>query len=324
MVRNLTTVHTERRQDALSDILAVNADWRQNRESTIARYKGLVSAKRYAYTETERLLSWGRWLSWPVIFVSAIHIWESVSRIAPEGVTALHLPDWAYHTAAFLFTVLIDIVAVYLLKSNTALAYTSNRNNQSIWFFYILTALLNASFIAGNSPDATAIFKAGIVEVLGNMFIILLPITVPIAIWAIEQSNQKLEASKITLSVDIATLNGLIVSNERANSGNSASIDNKPIVEKLLSTDIAQAIVAPQQNAENNIVDTLPVQETMNKSHQEGAGIVETTIENNSDAYRCMKCDALLPDRGSKRANQGYRMSTKRYGCSTCNPNKTA
>lgn len=297
----------------LSEILAVNSDWKLNRDSAVAHYGGIKSAKGFALKSTEGLLAWGRFLSWPVIFVSAVHIWESVSRIAPETVSALSLPPQTYHIAALLFTILIDVVAVYILKANTALAYTTTEKNSSIWFFYILTALLNGSFVAANSPDATDALQNGLIEFYGNIFVILLPITVPIALWAIEEANKKLEASKIALTVDIATLDGLIKSNSVSNSHSNNGSNNTHIavtnnsrsvepIDKVLETDSYPNGVLPQQTIVNHS---------------------EEVVTANNDAYNCLKCGALLPDRGSKRKNQGYRMSTKLHGCPTCNPKKS-
>lgn len=232
-----TTANTE---DTLADILSINADWRNNRESTIARYAGIKAAKSHAAIEITNLLYWGRKLSYAVIFVSAIHIWETVSRIAPENATALLLWPAVYHVAALLFTVIIDIVAVFLLKAETALAYTKNNPNKAIWFFYFVTAVLNGAFIAANSPDATAALKNGLVEWYGNLFIILLPLTVPVALWAIERTNQRLEVGKITLTVDIATLDGLIRSNKN-------NAETAPLNRVLEQNSYPEGIVPPDE-----------------------------------------------------------------------------
>lgn len=292
----------ETNTETLASILAVDDTWKKSRNSTVARYEGIAQAKQHALAQSKSLLTWGRWLSWGVIFVSAIHIWESVSRIAPASIGVLHLHKYVYWGASLLFTILIDVVAVYILKANTVLAYTGTKRNRSIWFFYALTALLNAAFIAANSPDATAILRAGIIEGLGNIFLILLPITVPVSMWAIESQNQRLEAGNIMLSVDIATLKGIIIHANTApitinNTANTVHISgvSASTIDKVLSNNETPDRVLPLQSSIGVIEATMPV------------------IKSN-----CQKCGALLPDLGDARRNNMKWVSTARHGCTTC------
>lgn len=265
----------------LSTLLSIDDNWRNSRDGTIARYKGIKTAKDYALKETNSLLTIGRYLSYAVVFVSAIHIWESVARIAPANVPMLHLHAMVYYIAALLFTILIDITAVFILKAHTALAYTGAKGSNAIWFFYFITALLNAAFIAGNSPDATDNVRNTLIALLGNSFIVLLPITIPIALWSIEESNKKLEAGKISLTVDIATLEGMIESNLKDAGKETGTQDNRTLViNQVLETDTYPDKVLP--------------------------------------ALTCAKCEALLPTTGDAKKDRGVWLSTHRFGCKVC------
>ena len=294
-------------QETLADILRVNEGWKNNRDSTVARYKGIVSAKQHALEESKKLLNWGRWLSWGVIFVSAIHIWESVSRIAPASIGVLHLDKYIYWGASLLFTILIDTVAVYILKSDTVLAYTGTKKSIAIWFFYILTALLNAAFVAANSPDATDALRTGLIEVLGNAFLILLPITVPVALWAVEKQNQYLEAGNIMLSVDIATLNGVITHNTTP----TVTITN---TSNTLSIGTVSANTIDKVLADNETPDrVLPLESNIGVIQRE---VEPITLPMSKD--HCQKCGALLPDNPNSRSRHMKWISTAKHGCSTC------
>lgn len=282
LVARSSAVNTD--ANDLSTLLSIDGNWRNSRDGTIARYKGIKTAKDYALKETNSLLAIGRYLSYAVVFVSAIHIWESVARIAPANVPMLHLHAMVYYIAALLFTILIDITAVFILKAHTALAYTGAKGSNAIWFFYFITALLNAAFIAGNSPDATDNVRSTLIALLGNSFIVLLPITIPIALWSIEESNKKLEAGKISLTVDIATLDGMIDANLKEAGKETAAQDNRTLViNQVLETDTYPDKVLP--------------------------------------ALTCAKCDALLPTTGDAKKDRGVWLSTHRFGCKVCKSN---
>lgn len=197
-------------QETLSDVLSIDVLWRDSKPATIARYKGILTAKSYALQQTSKLLFFGRKLSWCVVFISALHIYETVASISPGFVPGLRLPSVVYYSAALLFTVLIDTVAVFLLKASTTLAYSGARGNKAIWFFYGLTAFLNGSFIAANTPQMTESLRSFLLGAYGNMFIFLLPLSVPIAMWAIEDTVKTLEVAKLKLTVDTSTLHGML------------------------------------------------------------------------------------------------------------------
>lgn len=282
LVARSSAVNTD--ANDLSTLLSIDGNWRNSRDGTIARYKGIKTAKDYALKETNSLLTIGRYLSYAVVFVSAIHIWESVARIAPANVPMLHLHAMVYYIAALLFTILIDITAVFILKARTVLAYTGAKGSNAIWFFYFVTALLNAAFIAGNSPDATDNVRSTLIALLGNSFIVLLPITIPIALWSIEESNKKLEAGKISLTVDIATLDGMIDANLKETGKETAAQDNRTlIINHVLEKDTYPDKVLP--------------------------------------ALTCAKCNALLPTTGDAKKDRGVWLSTHRFGCKVCKSN---
>lgn len=280
----------------LDDVLTVNDEWKNNRNSIIARYKGIKETKEHTHNEVTNLLRFGKKLPYAVVFVSAIHIWEIVARIAPNSVPQLKLDPFLYHTSALVFILLIDVIIVYIKKAYTALAQVKVKESLSIWFFYVLTALLNAAFIAANSQDANSTLKNLLVEVYNTLFLFMLPITIPIAINSIEESNKKLQAFKVLLMVDIATFTGLIEVND--NKGTTV-IENKTLI---VSTPI-------DTTPKIGTVDTLENVVTQNK---EADKIVQSKV------YRCAKCDALMPTSGNAKTDQGAWLATNRFGCKVC------
>lgn len=196
--------------ETLAELLSIDAQWSNSKDATLARYRGILAAKTQALFSVSFLHSWGKFLSWSIIFISAIHVWESISTIKPDFVTALKLPDTIYHLAALLFTLMIDVCVVFIVKSNSACAYVGAQPNKASIFFYIVTGLLNGVFISSHTPVMNEDLRGFVIPVLGTIFVFLLPASVPIAIYAVEQSNQMLEAAKLKLTVDIATLRGMV------------------------------------------------------------------------------------------------------------------
>lgn len=279
----------------LDDILTISADWRNSRESIIARNQGIKEAKENTLKETNGLLWIGKKLSYAVVFVSAVHIWETLARIAPSYVPPLQLDPFVYHASAFVFTVMIDIIAVFKQKAHGVLSQVKVKTTRSIWYFYAITALLNATSIAANSPNASQWLKNGLVEFFSNLFLFLLPLCIPIAIIGIEESNKQLQALKVLLTVDIATLSGLIDANKTP-----VVVENKTVVINNTST-------PPQLGT----VDTLENVVTQNKT-------VDKVVA--SKVKTCAKCGALLPSTGNGRKDQGAWLATRHNGCEMCKP----
>lgn len=158
----------------------------------------------------EALLRWGRLLTWAIVFVSALHIWETVAAIAPSDAGTLHLPAWLYHSAALGFTLMIDACALYIVKANATAAYTSAPPIRWTLFFYVVTALLNASFVATYAPAISPTLQAQLLPLLSTAFVFLLPLSVPIGIIAVEAASRTLEAARLTLLVEVTTLRELL------------------------------------------------------------------------------------------------------------------
>jgi hypothetical protein len=193
----------------LAQSFAIDPALLQSRAAQEARRRGVLLAKSQALRGAESMLAWGRLLGWGIIFVSAIHIWESVSAIAPAGVAPLRLPDAVYHGAALLFTLLIDAAALYVSRANAIVALAGGPPSRWAAYFYALTALLNAAFVAGHAPALDAHARDQILGLLNALFVIILPASVPAGMVAVERSRRMLEVCRLSLLEEVATLRGL-------------------------------------------------------------------------------------------------------------------
>ncbi|MBX0328356.1 hypothetical protein K2Z83_11780 [Oscillochloris sp. ZM17-4] len=197
---------------ALAQTFAIDPALLQTKAAHEARRRGILIAKQQALRAAEGLLAWGRTLTWAVVFVSAIHIWETVAAIAPAHVGTLQLPAAIYHGAALAFTLMIDACALYIAKANAAAAFVGAPANRWTIYFYLVTALLNASFVARHAPAIDATVQAQLLPLLAGSFVLLLPLSIPAGIVAVEASNRTLEAARLALLVEVETLRGLVVS----------------------------------------------------------------------------------------------------------------
>ncbi|NNJ13067.1 hypothetical protein EKD04_022330 [Chloroflexales bacterium ZM16-3] len=194
----------------LAALLSIDPALLERPEAQAARQRGLLRAKAEALRSAEGLLAWGHLLTWAIIFVSAIHIWESVAAIAPAHVGALQLPAAVYHGAALAFTLMIDACALYIAKANAAAAFVGAPSNRWTIYFYLVTALLNASFVARHAPAIDVTVQAQLLPLLAGSFVLLLPLSIPAGIVAVETSNRTLEAVRLALLVEVETLRGVI------------------------------------------------------------------------------------------------------------------
>jgi hypothetical protein len=181
----------------------------QSRAAQEARRRGVLQAKQEALRAAEALLGWGRLLGWGIIFVSGIHIWETVATIAPEGVGHLVLPDAVYHLAALGFTLMIDAVALFVARANAVAHLAGAAPSPWSAYFYAVTALLNAAFVASHAPALEAATREQLLPLLGTLFVVILPVSVPAGIVAVERSRRTLEICRLGLLAEVATLREL-------------------------------------------------------------------------------------------------------------------
>lgn len=179
-------------------------------EAQRARLAGVMLAKREALQTARRLVRLAMPLTVAVLLVSFVHLWQLVSGIVPAYVSALRLPDWVHHLSNAALIVSIDCVAVYLLASRKALAYIGeSRQGRAIWFFYVLTALLNGVVILSQMPGLP-----GWLDPVRDLGLIvsafMLAILVPLSIAAIERAHHVAEYARLTLIVDVQTLMQLV------------------------------------------------------------------------------------------------------------------
>lgn len=196
-----------------------------------ARQRGILLAKQQALQGAEALLRYGSALTWVIVFVSALHIWEIVAAIAPREITALRLPAPVYHGAALAFTLMIDACALFVSRANAVSAFVTGATpNRWGLYFYGVTALLNASFVASHAPAIAPHIQNQILPLLSASFVILLPLSVPVGIIAVEASMRTLEACRLALVIEVTTLRGITTSPREAARADSHSASG-PIVE---------------------------------------------------------------------------------------------
>lgn len=216
------TIHSDhQRRHTLAQTFTIDPALLQSRAAQEARRHGILQAKQEALRTAAALLRWGRFLGWSIIFVSAIHIWESVASIAPADIGHLTLPAIVYHLAALGFTLMIDAAALFVSRANAVAALAGAPRSRWTIYFYAVTALLNAAFVAGHAPALDAAARAQILPVLGALFVIILPISVPAAIVAVEHSRHTLEICRLALLAEVATLRELNAVAPRPSSGGS-------------------------------------------------------------------------------------------------------
>lgn len=216
------TIHADHpRRHTLAQSFTIDPALLQSRAAQEARRYGILQAKQDALRTADALLRWGKFLGWIIIFVSAIHIWESVASIAPADVEHLTLPAIVYHLAALGFTLMIDAAALFVSRANAVAALADAPRSRWTVYFYVVTALLNAAFVAGHAPALDAATRAQILPALGALFVIILPISVPAALVAVEHSRRTLEICRLALLADVATLRELGAATPRVPNGGS-------------------------------------------------------------------------------------------------------
>lgn len=227
----------------LAQSFAIDPGLLQSKAAQEARRRGVLLAKQQALRAAEGLLAWGRLLGWAIIFVSAIHIWESVASIAPSEAGQLHLPGPVYHLAALAFTLMIDAVALFVSRANAVAELAGAPASRWTLYFYAVTALLNAAFVASHAPALDAAARAAILPRLGALFVVILPVSVPAGIVAVEASRRSLEVCRLALLAEVATLRELVSAGRSAPACASASPQNAAAPVLAASTGPAEPLV---------------------------------------------------------------------------------
>jgi hypothetical protein len=180
-------------------------------EAQIAHHRGLLTAKSEALRSASRLTAWARPLLVSILIVSFLHLWHQIARITPEGVPALSLPAWAHWLSAALLTASIDATALYLVATRSVANYArlGRRGQAAVWFFYLLTAMLNSVFVLSYTPGLPPAIAA-ITPVFSLVGALLLGVLVPVSIAAVEHARQVADAARLALLVEVEVLRGLV------------------------------------------------------------------------------------------------------------------
>lgn len=175
-----------------------------------AMQAGILEAREQAMRRAETLSRLGWPLLLGIIFVSFLHIWESVAAIVPTSVEALHLPAIVYHAASAALTIGIDLVALYVVAAGSiAVAAGGKRNTTAIVFLFGITLILNLVYVARYAPLPTG-WRDTMEPLTGVALLILLPGFVPLSMWAIESTREELEHARLGLVVETVALRQLL------------------------------------------------------------------------------------------------------------------
>lgn len=194
-------------------IFEIDADTLNSDAARRARWAGLRLAKQQAM-RTAAVLSWlGLPLLIFILLVSGLHVWETIAGIRPAWVQEWR-PHWAaYYIVAALFTVGIDLAALYLMAANNTLAFAGMRREyRAVGCFLVATFLLNAAFVVRYASDLPVSLRDVALPVLDILFAIILPAFIPISLLAVEHARERLGAARLRLLVDVRTLEELSTS----------------------------------------------------------------------------------------------------------------
>lgn len=229
-------------------IFHIDADDLDSDTARRARWRGLWEAKTEAMQSAARLSRWGLPLLVFILLVSGLHVWETIAAIRPAFVPHW-TPHWAaYYGVAALFTVGIDLAALYLVAANSTLALAGMQRRQgALWFLLVTTFLLNAAFIVRFAPELPAGLRAMVLPALDVAFVVLLPAFIPIGLLAVESSRSRLNAARLRLLVEVRTLEALLEQPDEqpavavAMTNEARAILRLRLAGQRISNDVAQA-----------------------------------------------------------------------------------
>lgn len=243
------------------DLLQIDLAMLTSTHAQTALNRGRLKAKREALHNANRLVRWARPLLIAILVVSFVHLWEQIASIKPASVPDLALHPWLYHGSSAMLTAAIDATALYLVATRATAAYAGDRTRQySVWFFYVLTAILNLSFVLRFAPE----LPAGVVEVIPTLYLlmaILLGLLIPVSIAAVESARQRVEAARLALLVETEALTELVqVAPATATQGEHTA----PTTQQLTRTESYQPtqLVTPVDQPETPILDLSTIEQT--------------------------------------------------------------
>lgn len=185
-----------------------------------ARLAGLLEAKAEAHRSAARLARWARPLAVAVVLTSGLHIWETLAAVAPARVEALALPAWLYHLSALLLVLMIDSSLVFLAAASSAAAYAGHAHRPAaLPVLYTATALLNGAYLVRYMPGLPPVLREPVLMALAVVFVLLLALLIPVVLVAIERAAHVLQAARLALGVEVATLRGLVEAEAPARPG---------------------------------------------------------------------------------------------------------
>jgi hypothetical protein len=175
-----------------------------------ARLSGLLEAKAEAHRAAARLAQWARPLAVATTGVSGVHLWESLAAVKPGHVAALSLPDAVYHGSALALVAVIDGAIIFLSAAGNASAYAGyTQRSRALPLLYTITGGLNFAFLISYWPAMPVGLRAAVLPALAVVFPILLAVLIPALLVALERASHVLQATKLALGVEVATLRGL-------------------------------------------------------------------------------------------------------------------
>lgn len=176
-----------------------------------ASYEAIKKNQSEILSQINRLIPLGYYVIFGILGVSILHLYHIISMAIPTPVPNL-LPVWAHLTSALLFTISIDVTLFYLLIAWNTSSYGGVDSSRGFrlwarWFFYLLTGLLNTTFVLTYMPEVSQFFWVenlrGILAI-ANSF--LLGILVPLSLGAVELAVTDLRYSKTVITTQIAAL----------------------------------------------------------------------------------------------------------------------
>ncbi|NTU83688.1 MAG: DUF2267 domain-containing protein [Chloroflexales bacterium] len=150
------------------------------------------------------------------------------------------------------------------------------------WYFYAVTALLNAAFVAGHAPALDAPTRAHILPALGLLFVALLPAPVLAGIIAVEHARRSLTISRLALIAEIAELRDLAVApraDGRQNAPPSVVAAHRPEEERPALTVTPPPGGRPQQYRVEDLMARLGERATFTPAEaQRALGASESSV----------------------------------------------
>ena len=174
----------------------------------LAYFRGIASTKESMLRIARFMRPVGLFLLFCVILVSALHILTTIAQYTPHGVSTLEIPDGLWHVSAGALTIAIDAIALYVFMTSIV-SYFANvqRRIPLIWFFIVLTGLLNGVFYVEVATGIPAGLSQFVNESFSTLFIVFMTLLFPVSMLTIKDAIKVIEESRIALEIESVTLN---------------------------------------------------------------------------------------------------------------------